>query len=107
MVVIGAALLLRSFRELRSTDPGFRPDNLLVIDLSIPSARYDNAASTTFYQQLVERMRALPGVRVAAAASDIPPVAGGNNWDIQIDGRRLGRVVPMPNSVRPATTSKR
>ena len=99
VVVIGAGLMLRSFRELRSTDPGFRPDNILVIDLSIPSTRYDNAATTTFYQQLVERMRALPGVRVAAAASDIPPVAGGRNWDIQIDGRTLapGASSPSPN----------
>jgi len=99
VVVIGAGLLLRSFRELRSSDPGFRPDNVLVIDLSIPSTRYNTEATTTFYQQLVERMRALPGVRIAAAASDIPPVAGGNNWDIQIDGRTLapGASSPSPN----------
>jgi putative ABC transport system permease protein len=99
VVVIGATLLLRSFRELRGLDPGFRPDNILAIDLTIPSARYDEAASTSFYQRLIERMGALPGVRQAAAASDIPPVAGGYNWDIEIDGRARapGESAPSPN----------
>ncbi|HEX6315425.1 MAG TPA: ADOP family duplicated permease, partial [Gemmatimonadaceae bacterium] len=99
VVVIGATLLLRSFRELRGIDPGFRSDNILSIDLTIPASRYDDAASTVFYQRLVERMGALPGVREAAAASDIPPVAGTYNWDIEIDGRAraAGESSPSPN----------
>jgi predicted permease len=99
VVVIGAALLLRSFRELRGTNPGFNPDRVLAVDLTIPVARYDNAATTSFYQRLVEQMQALPGVRMAAAASDVPPVAGGNNWDILIDGRMRapGESYPSPN----------
>jgi putative ABC transport system permease protein len=99
VVVIGAALLLKSFGELRTTDPGFRADHMLAVDLSLPLARYDNAATTSFYQRLVEQMRALPGVRLAAASSDMPPVAGGNNWDIEIDGRARapGASAPSPN----------
>ena len=99
VVVIGAALLLQSFRELRGRDPGFRAANVLAVDLSLPLARYDNAATTSFYQRLVEQMRVLPGVQLAAAASDIPPVAGGNNWDIVIDGRvrEPGSTAPSPN----------
>jgi hypothetical protein len=44
-------------------------------------------------------MAALPGVTVAAAASDLPPVAGGSNWDIEILGRRRapGEAAPSPN----------
>jgi putative ABC transport system permease protein len=99
VVVIGAALLLRSFRELRGRDPGFRAANVLAVDLSLPLARYDNAATTSFYQRLVEQMGAIPGVRLASAASDIPPIAGGNNWDIAIDGRvrEPGSTAPSPN----------
>jgi predicted permease len=99
VVVIGATLLMRSFRELRGTDPGFRAENVLAIDLSLPQARYDNNTTTAFYQRLVEQMRALPGVTMASAASDIPPVAGGNNWDIAIDGRARepGSTAPSPN----------
>jgi putative ABC transport system permease protein len=99
VVVIGAALLVRSFAALRNVDPGFDAERMLVVDMSIPSARYDVAAATNFYRQVVERMRALPGVTGAAAASDVPPVAGGNNWDIVIEGRARGRdeSLPSPN----------
>jgi putative ABC transport system permease protein len=99
IVVIGAGLLLRSFRALRNVDPGFDPENVLVVDLAIPPARYDGAATVNFYRRLLERMGALPGVRVTAAASDVPPDANGNNWDIEIDGRPLGsgKSAPSPN----------
>jgi predicted permease len=98
VVVIGAALLMRSFWMLRNVNPGFDPDRVLTIDLSLPAARYNPQATTEFYQRLVARMAALPGVRSAAAASDIPPVAGRNNWDIIIDGRTLaqGEAAPSP-----------
>ncbi len=99
VVVIGATLLIRSFQALRSTDPGFRPDGILVVDLTIPESRYDDPAGVSFYQRLVERAAAFPGVAVASAASDIPPFAGGNNWDITIDGRTIppGETDPSPN----------
>jgi len=99
VVVIGAALLVRSFWALRNVDPGFDPSNVLAVDIALPPARYDPNATTQFYRQLVERMAALPGVTVAAAASDLPPVAGGNNWDIEILGRARapGEAAPSPN----------
>jgi putative ABC transport system permease protein len=99
VVVVGAALLVRSFNALRAVDPGFAPDRLLVVDLAIPAARYDAAATTTFYQQLVARLRGLPGVQSVAAASELPPVAQGNNWDITVSGRARapGESAPSPN----------
>ena len=99
VVVIGAALLVRSFWALRNVDPGFDPKHVLAVDLALPPARYDMNAATTFYRQLIERMAALPGVTVAAAASDLPPVASGSNWDIEILGRRraAGEAAPSPN----------
>ncbi|HJQ21531.1 MAG TPA: ABC transporter permease [Gemmatimonadaceae bacterium] len=99
MVVIGAALLIRSFWRLRSVDPGFRPDHMLVMELALPGARYDTAKTTLFYQQLLDRARTVPGVQMAAAASDIPPIAGGYNWDVFIDGRAItpGDAAPSPN----------
>jgi putative ABC transport system permease protein len=105
VVVIGAALLVRSFWTLRNVDPGFDPNKVLAVDLSVPSARYDPNATTEFYRRLVERVGALPGVVVAAATSDLPPVANGSNWDIEIFGRPRapGTVAPSPN-VRVVTT---
>jgi predicted permease len=99
VVVIGASLLMRSFWTLRHVDPGFDPRQVLAIDLSVPQARYTPEATTIFYQRAVERMRALPGVRVAAAASDLPPVASGNNWDVFAEGRdpSMGERAASPN----------
>ena len=99
VVVIGAALLVRSFWALRNVDPGFDPSHLLAVDLAVPAARYDPNATTSFYRTLVERMAALPGVTVAAAASDLPPAASGNNWDIEVLGqaRAPGSAAPSPN----------
>ncbi len=99
VVVIGAALLMRSFWTLRNSEPGFRPDGVLAVELALPPARYEPQATTVFYRQLVERMRSLPGVQIAAAASELPPVASGNNWDITIDGRAQapGQAAPSPN----------
>jgi len=98
VVVIGAALLVRSFWTLRGTDPGFRAANVLAVDLAIPASRYDQGATTIYYRDLIERMAALPGVRAAAAASDLPPVSDGNNWDITIAGRPRvsGQAAPSP-----------
>jgi putative ABC transport system permease protein len=99
VVVIGAALLVRSFRTLRSVDPGFDPSHVLAVDLALPTARYDAAGTTSFYKRLVERVGGLPGVTVAAAASDLPPVSSVNNWDIEVLGRARapGTAAPSPN----------
>ena len=99
VVVIGAALLIRSFWVLRNVDAGFRAEGVLAVDLVVPGSRYDGQKTAAFYQQLVDRLAALPGVQVAAAASDLPPAAGGNNWDIEIAGRPRpsGQASPSPN----------
>jgi putative ABC transport system permease protein len=99
IVVIGAALLIRSFWTLRNVNPGFKPDRLLALDLSLPQARYNDQAATDFYRRMVERMTALPGVEVAAAASDLPPISSGQNWDVEIAGRTLApeESAPSPN----------
>ncbi len=99
VVVVGAALLVRSFTALRAVDPGFAPDHLLVVDMAIPASRYDTAATTAFYRQLIERLGALPGVQSVAAASEVPPVADGNNWDVAVLGRARaqGETAPSPN----------
>jgi len=98
VVVIGAALLIRSFWTLRNVDPGFDPTHVLAVDLSIPPSRYNDVATIAFYKELVDRMGRLPGVRAAAAASDLPPSAGGFNWDMLIDGRTRapGEAWPSP-----------
>jgi putative ABC transport system permease protein len=73
MLLIGAGLLIESFREVRGVKPGFDPRNALTMSVSLPPARYpDDARRTQFVQALLVRMHALPGVRFAAVSLGIP-----------------------------------
>jgi putative ABC transport system permease protein len=78
VLVVGAGLLAKSFARLQAVDPGFQPGSVLVFDLAHPQGRYpDRSSLVSFYDRLFERLRALPGVRSAAASYD-PPLA--SNW---------------------------
>ena len=73
VLLVTAALLARSFERVTAVDPGFRPERVLTVRLSLPRARYgDRAAIENFYNQLEPRLAALPGVRAVAAANVVP-----------------------------------
>jgi putative ABC transport system permease protein len=73
VLLTGAGLMIRSFLLLQEVKPGFNPENLLTMRLRLPQTKYADAAQLTpFYQQLIERVRALPGVKTAATVSHLP-----------------------------------
>jgi len=73
VLVTGAGLLTRSFRELMKVDPGFRTESLVSATIAPPAFRFHSDASRRlFYEQLLERIDALPGVRTAAITSRLP-----------------------------------
>jgi predicted permease len=79
VLLLGAGLLLASFRELLRVDPGFEPAGVLTGKLSLPSATYaDDAALPAWHSRFLERVRALPGV-TAAGLGSTPPLTGGTN----------------------------
>lgn len=73
VVLIGAGLMIKSFLRILSSDPGFNPENILIVETRLPFSKYreDNQIAT-FYQQLLERVGALPGVSSAGAISHVP-----------------------------------
>ncbi len=72
-LLIGAGLMLRSFVNLLRTDTGFRADKVLTATLSLPRAGYkDTAAITQFSNNLLAKLRSLPGVNGAGIGSDLP-----------------------------------
>jgi putative ABC transport system permease protein len=88
LLLVGAGLLLRSFSRLQEIAPGFQPDHLFVADLPLsqtayakPEQRYD------FFDRVVDRVRSLPGVRSAGAASFLPVSGGGGLIHFNIAGR--------------------
>src|SRR3954469_10493125 len=73
MLLAGAGLLLRSFMKLQAVDPGFKVDQALTFDLSLPDARYkEDDRRIAFYDQLLPRLRALPGAQAASAVMGLP-----------------------------------
>ncbi len=73
VLLTGSGLMLRTFAQLRAINPGFDAHDVLTFRLSLPAAGYpDAAAAASFHERLLERLRALPGVRAAGAVTDIP-----------------------------------
>jgi putative ABC transport system permease protein len=101
-VLTGAALLVRSLRQLQSADPGFVPANVLTFRLTLPESSYPDSLPDRFARfsdQLRHRLGALPGVRSAALAGALPPadLQLRNTYTVegtQPDGRGPGDVAP-------------
>jgi predicted permease len=73
VLLIGAALLLASFRQLLAVDPGFRPEGVVTGRVSPLESRYaDDAALRAYMARALERIRALPGVQAVGASSFLP-----------------------------------
>ena len=72
LLLIGAGLLLRNFAGLRDSKPGFRANNLLTMNVSLPPTRYPRAAQPAFYRDLFRGIAALPGVQSAAGSTALP-----------------------------------
>ncbi len=88
LLLVGAGLLLRSFSRLQDVPPGFQADHLLVADIPLSQNAYAKPEQRfEFFDRLVDRTKALPGVRSAAAASFLPVSGGGSIIHFNIYGR--------------------
>src|SRR5262245_43570601 len=87
-LLIGAALLLKTFWRLSHVNPGFDPRNALTINLSLTDPKYSEAqARVTFFEQLLERVRNLPGVSAVSAINYLPLAGAGHSSFISVEGR--------------------
>jgi len=87
VLLVGAALLLRSFVGLQRIDPGFSPRGILTARVTLPRSRYDDPSrQVAFAQTLLERARELPGVASAALTTDAPVDDGLPYWAISLAG---------------------
>jgi putative ABC transport system permease protein len=86
VLVVGAGLLLGSFRKLTTLDPGFDRDGVLITAVSMRTAGYNADAYGPVHAELLAKFRALPGVQ-SVGASDITPISG-SAWNdlIRVDG---------------------
>jgi hypothetical protein len=105
MLSISAGLLVEAFRKVLQVDPGFRPENVITFRVSVPDATYTKPEQKiAYYDNLLTRLRALPGVK-AAGATSAPPL-GGDHWGglFEAEGRDVGRQGENPEVLRVAAT---
>jgi putative ABC transport system permease protein len=88
ILLVGAGLLIRSFVLLMSEDIGFNPSHVLSMLLWLPETHYTSSQPIlNFYQQLVDRVEALPGVKAASAVNFLPLTGWRDYCDFDIAGR--------------------
>src|SRR5215217_4726316 len=90
ILLAGAGLLIKSFLHLRETDPGFNPDNVLTMRLSLPPGKYaQGEPRAQIYKQLLDHVKATPGVQSAAVVLSLP--LGGDQLQVWRAVIREGR----------------
>jgi len=104
VLLIGAGLMLRSLWSLQNTNPGFDARNVLTMELNIPKNQFTKPAEEHEYLgQVLQRIRALPGVESAGGVDDLP-LAGGSNQPVAVEGQPAVPMSEQPEvSVREVT----
>ena len=93
VLLIGSGLLIRSFLRLLDQDPGFRPDRTIAFTVALPTSPYASGGQVRgFYRDLLDRVRAVPGITQAGLTSSMPLAS-------------LGRVLITPENYRAAEWS--
>ena len=99
VLLTGAGLLIRSFLKLLDTSPGFHPENVLSLRISLPMNRYGEPHQReAFFENLLERVRLLPGITASGVVSRLPLSGVGRGGDpFSIEGRawRSGGAIPQ------------
>ena len=100
----GAGMMLRSLWHLQAIDLGFRPDHVLAVRLA-PPQRDTGVVALALYENILQRVRALPDVVNAAAVEDLPITDGNSMWSMLVDGAAQTSVAnapaAMPQKVTP------
>jgi len=87
VLLIGAGLLINSFFRLRNLDPGFRSDHLLAMKVNLSEMKYpDRERRAAFFDEVMRRVRELPGVQSAAVAGNLPLTYNGDSMSISVEG---------------------
>ena len=86
-LLTGAGLLSKSFLKLINVDPGFQSDHVIVAGVNLPGGRYRSTAQVAnFYDELVDRIKTLPGVRTAGVTDVLPLSGDDNRIGVKVEG---------------------
>src|SRR5581483_1574846 len=102
MLLIGAGLMIRSLWILHRVDPGFDPHNVVAVMPSIARKTFQTPTQEiAFYNEVLSRVRSLPGVQAAGSIDDLPLGGNGSSQPVQLEGRPVQQMADQPEvSVR-------
>ncbi len=100
VLLVGAGLFVRSLHHLSEIDPGFDPDRVLVAPIDLALQGYDEARARAFYEELSERLEAIPGVEAVSLAFLDPATLGDVNWSAPL-------LTPLVEGQEPAPEERR
>jgi putative ABC transport system permease protein len=90
VLLAGSGLLLKSFIRLMEVDPGFRPESVLTLRISLPEAKYPKPAQIrAFYREVADRASKLPGVEAVGLVSALPLSGSGSSGTTTVDSRAV------------------
>jgi putative ABC transport system permease protein len=97
VLLIGAGLMVRTLWQLRSVKPGFDPRNVLTMTVPLPTTKFPSpAGQINFFQEVLQRVRALPGVNSAGVIDNLPLGGGGSHQPFSIEGRPVVPISEQP-----------
>jgi predicted permease len=96
VVLIAAGLVVRTLQKLQTMNPGFDPQNALMMSFDLGLQGYDEARGQQFFRQVIERVETLPGVESAAIGNYIPLSLNFNSSNIFVEGKPAERGDNVP-----------
>jgi putative ABC transport system permease protein len=105
VLLVGAGLMIRSFTRLQNVPLGFAPSHVLTMRLALPTTKYGQGAPrVNFFDQLLQRLRAMPGVIDASAIYNLPLAGGDWAEEVTLEGRdTVPSGTPLPAEVNAVT----
>jgi putative ABC transport system permease protein len=98
VLLTGAGLLIKSFVRLQNVNPGFNPENVLTMEISLPTLKYpDKKSQGRFFGEVERRIAALPGVKHAGFTIILPMSGVSSDSDFGIEGRPRDDTHPAPD----------
>ncbi|CAN5834523.1 ABC transporter permease [soil metagenome] len=105
VLLAGAGVMLRTVASLLQVSPGFNPDRVLTLQLSLVGQAWaEDSAVREFQNRLLDRVRALPGVERAALTGQVPFGGNGDTWGFHVRGRMKANPVHDPDAERYSVT---
>ena len=101
VLLVGALLFVRSLRNLLTLDAGFRQDGILITDLDLTRLKLPVERRQTYKRELLDHIRAVPGVFSAADTTIVPVSGNGWNNNVLIDGTEKSKVTPNFSRISP------